>query len=59
VRFEDDATLITGRHPQVDIVSTQTAVLAALKREEGRRPLDVKFVQKSLDLGIALPAERA
>ncbi|HTN62683.1 MAG TPA: transporter substrate-binding domain-containing protein [Devosia sp.] len=56
VRFEDDATLITAvASGQVDIVSTQTAVLAAMNQKKGGDPLDVKFVQQSLDLGIALP----
>ncbi|QDC02411.1 transporter substrate-binding domain-containing protein [Mesorhizobium sp. 8] len=56
VRFEDDATLITAvASGQVDLVSTQTAVLAAMNEKKGGDPLDVKFVQKSLDLGIALP----
>lgn len=56
VRFEDDATLITVvASGQVDLVSTQTAVLAAMNEKKGGDPLDVKFVQKSLDLGIAQP----
>lgn len=56
VRFEDDATLITAVvSGQVDIVSTQTAVMAAMNQKLGNRPLQVKFVQESLDLGIAVP----
>ncbi|HWA17900.1 MAG TPA: transporter substrate-binding domain-containing protein [Devosia sp.] len=56
VRFEDDATLITAlASKQLDIVSTQGAVLAAINEKRPDDPLDVKFVQQSLDLGIALP----
>lgn len=58
VRFEDDATLITATaSKQVDIVSTQTAVLAAMNEKRADAPLEVKFVQQSLDLGIAIPKE--
>ena len=57
VRFEDDATLITAVvSGQVDIVSTQTAVLAAMNEKRGGTdPLKTKFVQQELNLGIALP----
>ena len=56
VRFEDDATLITAlASKQLDIVSTQSAVLAAINDRRPDDKLDVKFVQQSLDLGIALP----
>jgi polar amino acid transport system substrate-binding protein len=56
VRFEDDATLITAvASKQIDIVSTQSAVLAAMNEKRPDDKLDVKFVQQSLDLGIALP----
>ena len=56
VRFEDDATLITALATgQVDIVSTQSAVLAAINDRRANDPLDVKFVQRSLDLGIVVP----
>jgi polar amino acid transport system substrate-binding protein len=57
VRFEDDATLITAVvSGQVDIVSTQTAVLAAMNdKRGGKNPLETKFVQQELNLGIALP----
>jgi polar amino acid transport system substrate-binding protein len=56
-RFEDDATLITAVvSGQVDIVSTQTAVLAAMNEKRGgKNPLSTKFVQQELNLGIALP----
>ena len=56
VRFEDDATLITAlASKQLDIVSTQSAVLAAINERRPDDPLDVSFVQQSLNLGIALP----
>lgn len=57
VRFEDDATLITAVvSGQVDIVSTQTAVLAAMNEKRGgKNPLMTKIVQQELNLGIALP----
>lgn len=56
VRFEDDATLITAvTSGQVDLVSTQSAVLAAMNERKGGDPLEVKFVQRELNLGIALP----
>lgn len=60
VRFEDDATLITAlASKQLDIVSTQSAVLAAINDRRPDDKLDVKFVQQSLDLGIALPQGEA
>ena len=56
VRFEDDATLITAVvSGQVDIVSTQTAVLAAMNEKRSGAKLATKFVQQELNLGIALP----
>ena len=56
-RFEDDATLITAVvSGQVDIVSTQNAVLYAMNEKRvGKPPLVTKFVQQELNLGIALP----
>jgi polar amino acid transport system substrate-binding protein len=56
LRFEDDATLITAAvSGQVDVVSTQTAVLAAMNEKRPQSLLKVKFVQQELNLGIALP----
>ena len=56
MRFEDDATLLTAvASGQLDLVSTQTAVLASMNEKRGGQPLEVKFVQQSLNLGIALP----
>lgn len=55
VRFEDDATLITAVvSGEVDIVSTQTAVLAAMNGRRSGAKLATKFVQQELNLGIAL-----
>jgi polar amino acid transport system substrate-binding protein len=55
VRFEDDATLITAVvSGQLDLVSTQTAVLASMNEKRASK-LDVKFVQQELNLGMALP----
>lgn len=56
IRFEDDATLITAVvSGQLDLVSTQTAVLASMNEKRGASRLDVKFVQQELNLGMALP----
>jgi polar amino acid transport system substrate-binding protein len=56
VRFEDDATLITAAvSGQVDLVSTQEAVVAVMNEKRPDRPFEVKFVQSELNLGIALP----
>jgi polar amino acid transport system substrate-binding protein len=55
VRFEDDATLITAAvSGQVDIVSTQNAVVDEMNKARSDK-LEIKFVQKELNLGIALP----
>jgi polar amino acid transport system substrate-binding protein len=55
VRFEDDATLITAAvSGQVDIVSTQAAVVAEMNKNRTEK-LETKFVQRELNLGIALP----
>ncbi|HEY9343893.1 MAG TPA: transporter substrate-binding domain-containing protein [Inquilinus sp.] len=55
VRFEDDATLITAAvSGQVDIVSTQSAVVAEMNKGRSDK-LETKFVQQELNLGIALP----
>jgi len=56
IRFEDDATLITAVvSGQLDLVSTQTAVLASMNEKRAGNTLDVKFVQQELNLGMALP----
>jgi polar amino acid transport system substrate-binding protein len=56
IRFEDDATLITAVvSGQLDLVSTQTAVLDSMNQKRGNSRLDVKFVQQELNLGIATP----
>lgn len=56
VRLEDDATLITAAvSGQVDIISTQTALIAAINEKRTKDPLEVKFVQQELNLGVAIP----
>jgi polar amino acid transport system substrate-binding protein len=56
VRFEDDATLITAAvSGQVDLVSTQEAVVGVMNEKRPDRPFKTKFVQSELNLGIALP----
>ncbi|MBO1073106.1 transporter substrate-binding domain-containing protein [Roseomonas marmotae] len=56
IRFEDDATLITAvASGQLDLVSTQTAVLDSMNQKRPGNRLEVKFVQQELNLGIALP----
>ncbi|MFE1600538.1 transporter substrate-binding domain-containing protein [Methylobacterium sp. ID0610] len=56
VRFEDDATLITAAvSGQVDLVSTQEAVVAVMNEKRADKPFETKFVQSELNLGIALP----
>jgi polar amino acid transport system substrate-binding protein len=56
IRFEDDATLITAVvSGQLDLVSTQTAVLDSMNQKRGASRLEVKFVQQELNLGIAVP----
>ncbi|WP_407525207.1 transporter substrate-binding domain-containing protein [Methylobacterium oryzisoli] len=56
VRFEDDATLITAAvSGQVDLVSTQEAVVGVMNEKRPDRPFETKFVQSELNLGIALP----
>ncbi|MGH9915337.1 MAG: transporter substrate-binding domain-containing protein [Pyrinomonadaceae bacterium] len=56
VRFEDDATLITAAvSGQVDIISSQSAVLGGLNKKRTSNPLELKFTQKETNLGIALP----
>jgi polar amino acid transport system substrate-binding protein len=56
VRFEDDATLITSVvSGQVDIVSSQSAVINGINRKMPDHPLKVKFTQKETVLGIGIP----
>lgn len=56
VRFEDDATLITSVvSGQVDILSSQSAVINGINKKMAANPLQVKFTQKETNLGIGIP----
>ncbi len=56
VRFEDDATLITSVvSGQVDILSSQSAVINGINKKMTANPLQVKFTQKETNLGIGIP----
>lgn len=55
MRFEDDATLITAAvSGQLDIISSQSAVLGGINEKRKNDPLELKFVQKETNLGIGL-----
>jgi polar amino acid transport system substrate-binding protein len=55
VRFEDDATLITAAVTgQVDIISSQSAVLGGINGKRKAKPLELKFTQAETNLGIAI-----
>ncbi|MGH6862583.1 MAG: transporter substrate-binding domain-containing protein [Phyllobacterium sp.] len=55
VRFEDDATLITAAVTgQLDIISSQSAVLGGINAKRTAKPLDLKFTQAETNLGIAI-----
>jgi polar amino acid transport system substrate-binding protein len=56
VRFEDDATLITSVvSGQVDIISSQSAVINGINKKMANSPLQTKFVEKETVLGIGIP----
>lgn len=56
LRFEDDATLITAAvSGQLDIISSQSAVLGGINEKRASNPLETKFVQKETNLGIGIP----
>lgn len=56
LRFEDDATLITSVvSGQVDIISSQSAVLSGINERRKAGPIEIKFIQKETNLGIGLP----
>lgn len=56
IRFEDDAALIAASVAgDVDIVSTQPPLIAAMNERRADRPLETKFTMRELNLGIALP----
>lgn len=56
LRFEDDATLITAAvSGQIDILSSQSAVIGGINAKRGGTPMEIKFVQKETNLGIGIP----
>lgn len=56
LRFEDDATLITAVvSGQVDVISSQSAVIGGINERRSAGPIEIKFIQKETDLGIGLP----
>jgi polar amino acid transport system substrate-binding protein len=56
VRFEVDATLITADVTwQVDIISSQSAVLGGINAKRTAKPRELKFTQAETNLGIAIP----
>ncbi|WP_185984809.1 transporter substrate-binding domain-containing protein [Aureimonas mangrovi] len=55
LRFEDDATLITAVvSGQIDIISSQSAVLGGINERRAGEPLETKFTQAETNLGIAI-----
>lgn len=55
VRYEDDATLITSMVTgQVDLFSSTPSNLSEMQKQAPDKHLEMKFVQKQFDLGIAL-----
>lgn len=58
LRFEDDATLITSVvSGQVDIISSQSAVIGGINDRRKAGPIEIKFVQKETNLGIGVPKD--
>ncbi len=58
LRFEDDATLITSVvSGQVDIISSQSAVIGGINDRRKAGPIEIKFIQKETNLGIGLPKD--
>lgn len=56
LRFEDDATLITAAvSGQIDILSSQSAVIGGINAKRGGTPMEIKFVQKETNLGVGIP----
>lgn len=56
LRFEDDATLITAVvSGQVDIISSQSAVIGGINERRSAGPVEIKFIQKETLLGIGMP----
>lgn len=55
LRFEDDATLITAVvSGQLDIISSQSAVIGGINEKRSKGPVEIKFTQAETNLGIAL-----
>lgn len=55
LRFEDDATLITSVvSGQVDIISSQSAVIGGINERRAKGPVEIKFIQKETNLGIGM-----
>lgn len=58
LRFEDDATLITSVvSGQVDIISSQSAVIGGINDRRKAGPIEIKFIQKETNLGIGVPKD--
>ncbi len=56
LRFEDDATLITAAvSGQIDILSSQSAVIGGINDRRSGTPMEIKFVQKETNLGVGIP----
>lgn len=54
-RFEDDATLITSVvSGQIDIISSQSAVIGGINKRRSGEPLETKFTQAETNLGIGI-----
>ncbi len=55
LRFEDDATLITSVvSGQLDIISSQSAVIGGINERRSAGPIELKFVQKETNLGVGV-----
>lgn len=55
LRFEDDATLITAAvSGQIDILSSQSAVIGGINAKRSGTPMEIKFVQKETNLGVGI-----
>lgn len=55
LRFEDDATLITSVvSGQIDIISSQSAVIGGINERRSAGPIELKFVQKETNLGVGV-----
>ncbi|MDG4674807.1 transporter substrate-binding domain-containing protein [Shinella sp. 838] len=54
-RFEDDATLITSVvSGQIDIISSQSAVIGGINARRSGEPIETKFTQAETNLGIGI-----